>query len=104
MAGERPNAEEWFKMEGPKVLVVGFVAVEFIILEEFLDQFRNRNLGVSWHDPALFCRRHAIRQPVGGLAFSQAMLDRLVHHGHVLKCGPRSWRTKTDLPSQEPEA
>ena len=31
-----------------------------------------------------------------------AMLDRLLHHGHVLKCGPRSWRTKTDLPPQEP--
>jgi transposase len=27
-----------------------------------------------------------------------AMLDRLLHHGHVLKCGPRSWRTKTQLP------
>jgi DNA replication protein DnaC len=26
-----------------------------------------------------------------------AMLDRLLHHGHVLKCGPRSWRTKTQL-------
>ena len=24
-----------------------------------------------------------------------AMLDRLLHHGHVLKCGTRSWRTKT---------
>jgi DNA replication protein DnaC len=24
-----------------------------------------------------------------------AMLDRLLHHGHILKCGPRSWRTKT---------
>jgi DNA replication protein DnaC len=23
-----------------------------------------------------------------------AMLDRLVHHGHVLTCGPRSWRMK----------
>src|SRR3974377_1183084 len=23
-----------------------------------------------------------------------AMLDRLLHHGHILKCGPRSWRTK----------
>jgi hypothetical protein len=23
------------------------------------------------------------------------MLDRLLHHGHVLKCAPRSWRTKT---------
>lgn len=26
-----------------------------------------------------------------------AMLDRLLHHGHVLKCGPRSWRTKTAI-------
>jgi DNA replication protein DnaC len=24
-----------------------------------------------------------------------SVLDRLLHHGHVLKCGPRSWRTKT---------
>jgi DNA replication protein DnaC len=32
-----------------------------------------------------------------------AMLDRLLHHGHVLKCGPRSWRTKTNLPA-EPQA
>ena len=23
-----------------------------------------------------------------------AMLDRLLHHGHILKCGPRSWRTR----------
>jgi DNA replication protein DnaC len=30
-----------------------------------------------------------------------AMLDRLLHHGHVLKCGPRSWRTKTHLPDPE---
>src|SRR2546425_4120516 len=30
-----------------------------------------------------------------------AMLDRLLHHGHVLKCGPRSWRTKTQLPDDE---
>jgi hypothetical protein len=28
-----------------------------------------------------------------------AMLDRLLHHGHVLKCGPRSWRTKTTAAS-----
>ena len=23
-----------------------------------------------------------------------AMLDRMLHHGHVLKCGPKSWRMK----------
>ncbi|PYP82307.1 MAG: hypothetical protein DMF61_26730 [Blastocatellia bacterium AA13] len=27
------------------------------------------------------------------------MLDRLLHHGHLLKCGPRSWRTKIELAS-----
>jgi DNA replication protein DnaC len=29
-----------------------------------------------------------------------AMLDRLLHHGHVLKCGPRSWRTKTPITAE----
>ena len=31
---------------------------------------------------------------LGDAAALTAMLDRLLHHGHVLKCGPRSWRTK----------
>lgn len=35
---------------------------------------------------------------LGDAASVSAMLDRLLHHGHVLKCGPRSWRTKTELP------
>ena len=34
---------------------------------------------------------------LGDAAAVSAMLDRLLHHGHLLKCGPRSWRTKTDL-------
>jgi len=38
---------------------------------------------------------------LGDSAAVTAMLDRLLHHGHVLKCGPRSWRTKIDLPPQE---
>jgi len=35
---------------------------------------------------------------LGDAAAVSAMLDRLLHHGHVLKCGPRSWRTKLDAP------
>ena len=31
---------------------------------------------------------------LGDVAAVTAMLDRLLHHAHVLKCGPRSWRTK----------
>lgn len=31
---------------------------------------------------------------LGDVAAVSAMLDRLLHHGHVLKCRPRSWRTK----------
>lgn len=38
---------------------------------------------------------------LGDSAAVTAMLDRLLHHGHVLKCGPRSWRTKTELPNPE---
>lgn len=32
---------------------------------------------------------------LGDAAAVSAMLDRLLHHGHVLKFGPRSWLTKT---------
>ena len=40
---------------------------------------------------------------LGDTAAVTALLDRLLHHAHVLKCGPRSWRTKlhTDLRSKE---
>ena len=38
---------------------------------------------------------------LGDNAAVTAMLDRLLHHGHVLQCGPRSWRTKMDLLDQE---
>ena len=34
---------------------------------------------------------------LGDVAAVSAMLDRLLHHGHILKCGPRSWRTKLVL-------
>jgi len=34
---------------------------------------------------------------LGDAAAVSAMLDRVLHHGHVLKCGPRSWRTRTEL-------
>ena len=39
---------------------------------------------------------------LGDTAAVTALLDRLLHHAHVLKCGPRSWRTKlhTDVRSQ----
>ena len=36
---------------------------------------------------------------LGDVAAVSAMMDRLLHHGHVLKCGPRSWRTKTSSTS-----
>jgi DNA replication protein DnaC len=38
---------------------------------------------------------------LGDSAAVTAMLDRLLHHGYILKCGLRSWRTQTDLPDQE---
>jgi DNA replication protein DnaC len=31
---------------------------------------------------------------LGDTAAVTALLDRLLHHAHVLKCGPKSWRTK----------
>lgn len=38
---------------------------------------------------------------LGDTAAVSAMLDRLLHHGHVLQCGPRSWRTRTHLSTDD---
>jgi DNA replication protein DnaC len=40
---------------------------------------------------------------LGDIAAVTAMLDRLLHHGHILKCGPRSWRTKSQTDHSAPE-
>lgn len=40
---------------------------------------------------------------LGDTAAVTAMLDRLLHHGHILKCGPKSWRTKTATGVSEKE-
>ena len=40
---------------------------------------------------------------LGDIAAVTAMLDRLLHHGHILKCGPRSWRTKSQTDPSVPE-
>jgi len=41
---------------------------------------------------------------LGDTAAVTELLDRLLHHAHVLKCGPRSWRTRiqTDLRREAP--
>jgi DNA replication protein DnaC len=41
---------------------------------------------------------------LGDTATVSAMLDRLLHHAHVLKCGPKSWRTKLSTTSALQEA
>jgi hypothetical protein len=61
--------------------------------------------------PRLCITEHsALNRPVddwgkllGDTAAVTALLDRLLHHAHVLKCGPRSWRTKvqTDLRTED---
>jgi DNA replication protein DnaC len=39
-------------------------------------------------------RRYERTSMLGDTAAVTAMLDRLLHHAHVLTCGPRSWRTR----------
>lgn len=39
---------------------------------------------------------------LGDTAAVTALLDRLLHHAHILKCGPRSWRTKLHTDLQTP--
>lgn len=38
---------------------------------------------------------------LGDTAAVTALLDRLMHHAHLLKCGPRSWRTRPRKDLQE---
>jgi DNA replication protein DnaC len=38
---------------------------------------------------------------LGDVAAVSATLDRLLHHAQVLKCGPRSWRTRQALQSEQ---
>jgi DNA replication protein DnaC len=37
---------------------------------------------------------------LGDNAAVSALLDRLLHHAHILKCGPKSWRTRTTKEAQ----
>jgi DNA replication protein DnaC len=39
---------------------------------------------------------------LGDTAAVTALLDRLLHHAHVLTCGPRSWRTRLHGSEQNP--
>jgi DNA replication protein DnaC len=39
---------------------------------------------------------------LGDTAAVTAMLDRLLHHGHIVKCGPRSWRSKEKVALRSP--
>jgi DNA replication protein DnaC len=41
---------------------------------------------------------------LGDAAAVTALLDRLLHHGHLLKCGPRSWRTRSTGAESKSEA
>jgi DNA replication protein DnaC len=41
---------------------------------------------------------------LGDNAAVSALLDRLLHHAHVLKCGPKSWRTKLQPDLRQDEA
>jgi DNA replication protein DnaC len=41
---------------------------------------------------------------LGDVAATSAMLDRLLHHCHVLTCGPRSYRTKAGMQADRAEA
>jgi hypothetical protein len=46
-------------------------------------------------DACLDGARKQLMETVSTVPLLIPMLYRLLHHGHVLKCGPRSWRTKT---------
>jgi hypothetical protein len=71
--------------------------------EILLAELRSTHTSGEWFVPAMITSNRPVDdwgKLLGDSAAVSAMLDRLLHHGHVLKCGPRSWRTKTGLPPQ----
>ena len=40
---------------------------------------------------------------LGDVAAVGSLLDRLLHHAHVLRCGPRSWRMQAHASRQAGE-
>jgi DNA replication protein DnaC len=70
--------------------MAGFVAAE-VLLEIIMGRYG--------HSSTMLTSNRRVEdwgKLLGEAAAVSAMLDGLLHHGHVLKCGPRSWRTKTD--------
>jgi hypothetical protein len=70
-------------------------------------QVRDRELGSSHSFPTAL--RILVGEEGGGppaeigrIAYRD--LDRLLHHANVLKCGPRSWRTKVQADLRQEEA
>ena len=46
------------------------------------------------------CGHRRVWKLLGDTAAVTALLDRVLHHAHILKCGPRSWRTRSRPPCQ----
>src|SRR5439155_1666469 len=71
------------------------------LLERRLKQAGFRDVGKTLDAFDFDFNRKLNRRPVedwvkllGDTAAVTALLDRLLHHAHVLTCGPRSWRTR----------
>ena len=59
---------------------------------------RNRRTSLRDLENTMRIGRVPVQQAGDLVGLWNSTMDRLLHHGHVLKCGPRSWRTKTGLP------
>ena len=63
------------------------------LAEAVVESTRQQFMGSVSSVPLLIIDDFGMRK-LGDAAAVTAMQDRLLHHGHVVKCGPRSWRTK----------
>jgi DNA replication protein DnaC len=65
------------------------------LLELVMRRYERASLLITSNRPVEDCGKL-----LGDVAAVSAMLDRLLHHAHVLKCGPRSWRTRQTLQTE----
>ena len=69
------------------------------LLELIMRRYERRSTMISSNRPV-----DDWGKQLGDTAAVSALLDRTLHHAHVLKCGPRSWRMKEHLTLRSREA
>ena len=90
------RAEYMAKMEKASLLIVDDLGMRKLphtaaedLLELVIRRYERTSIVITSNRPV-----EDWGKLLGDTAAVSALLDRMLHHAHVLKCGPKSWRTQ----------